>query len=107
MKAILLTAVFAIALQGGHAVAEDQSEIAEMAANDLSHEMSKCAAFHNVVEACFLRGNQKEGAELARKSGVALMELAVWLGKRAGISKLDEVLLARNNMAIKDLRELI
>jgi hypothetical protein len=106
MKVTLLAAVIAVALDG-HAIADDQSEIWEMATNNLSHEMSECAAFNKVVAACLFRSNMKKESEQARKSGVAYLEWAAYFAKEAGISKLDEVLSARDNMAVKSLRELI
>jgi hypothetical protein len=107
MKATpLIAAVFAVALHG-YALADDQSEAVEMATDNLSFEMSQCASFHKVVAACLFRSNQNEGAEQVRKSAVAYLEMAAWLAKRAGISKLDETLVARDNMAVKDMRKSI
>ncbi len=106
MKAILLTTVFAVALHG-QAIAEDLPAVAEIATNSLSHEMTQCFVFHNVVAACLLRGNDKKTAEQASKSAGVFLDYAIWLGKRAGISKLKEVIEARRNMAQKDLLELI
>jgi hypothetical protein len=67
LKAILLTTVFAVALNG-QAIAEDLPAVAEIATNSLSHEMTQCFVFHNVVAACLLRGNDKKTAEQASKS---------------------------------------
>jgi hypothetical protein len=106
MKATFLSAMFTVALLG-HAVADDQSMAVEMAANNLSHEMSQCCAFHKVVAACFLQSNFKQESEQARKEAGIYLEWAASLGNRAGISKINEVLVARDNMAVKALRELI
>jgi hypothetical protein len=106
MKVTLLTAIFVVALHG-HAVADDKSTAVEIAANDLSYEMTQCFAFHNIVAACMLRSNQKEPSERARKGAAIFLDYAVWLEKQAGISKIPEVLEARANMARKNLFKLI
>ena len=97
LKAILLTTVFTVALHG-QAIAEEPT-VTENATNNLSHEMTQCFVFHNVVAACFLQSNDKKMAEQASKSAGVFLEYAIWLGKQAGISKLKEVIEARRNIA--------
>ena len=57
MRIAMIAAALAVALHG-HGRADDQTDEAiQKAANNVSAEMSVCAAFNQVMAACFLRSN--------------------------------------------------
>ena len=107
---LLIAAVFAVALHN-QAVADDvSSEAMETAANNLSHEMVNCSVFYTVGAICVLRSNRsnrKDVSEQLRKTANTYQDFAAMLGERAGISKLDEVLKARTNIAREDMFNLM
>jgi hypothetical protein len=96
--------VCAVALHG-HALADDQASAVETATNNLSHQFSICAAYYKVTGACFYRGKHAGAVELAIQAARQSLGFAEMLGHKAGISKIEAVLIARDNMAVKALRK--
>ena len=81
MRIAMIASALAVALHG-HGRADDQTDEAiQNAANNVSAEMSVCAAFNQVMAACFLRSNFNEGSEAARKQAVYFLSLARRFGK--------------------------
>jgi hypothetical protein len=107
MRLTLLSAAFAVAINSATLADDQAAQAVEMAANNLSHEMTDCFAFHTIMAACLLKSNFKKESEQARKGAGIYLDFAAWLGERAKISKLDEVIKARSNMAQRDLFKLI